>query len=73
MIRERGIALSTSLTSREILRRASLGDREKDAFRALVDVTELTHFGGRRATEADFLRCRDLFHRIAQAGAGETG
>jgi len=70
LIRERGAALSTALTSREILRRAPLGDQERDAFRALVDATELTHFGGRGASEADFLRCRELFHRIARAGAG---
>jgi len=70
LIRERGMALSTALTSREILRRAPLEEAERDAFRTLVDMTELTHFGGRGATEADFLRCRDLFHRIARAGAG---
>ncbi len=70
LIRDRGAALSTSLTSREILLRAPLEEPEKDAFKTLVGVTELTHFGGRDATEDDFLRCRDLFHRIAQSAAG---
>jgi hypothetical protein len=73
LVRDRGVVLSPSLTSREILRRAALEDQEKDAFRALVDVTELTHFGGRGATEADFLRCRELFHRIARTGAEGVG
>ncbi len=70
LIRDRGADLSTSLTSREILRRAPLDETEKNAFGTLVGVTEVTHFGGRTATEADFLRCRDLFRRIAKAGAG---
>lgn len=73
LLRERGAVLSTSLTSREIVGRAPLDETEKDAFRTLVGVTEVTHFGGRDATEADFLRCRDLFRRIAQGGAGGTG
>lgn len=70
LIRDRGVALSTSLTSREILRKAPLQETEKDAFKTLVGVAELTHFGGRGATESDFLHCRDLFHRIAQGSAG---
>jgi len=70
LIRDRGVALSTSLTSREILRQAPLREQEKDAFKTLVGVTELTHFGGRGATEADFLQCRDLFRRIAEGTAG---
>lgn len=70
LIRQRGVALSTSLTSREILRRAPLGDHEKEAFRALVDMAELTHFGGRGANEADFQQCRTLFQRIARSDAG---
>ena len=73
LIRDRGVALSTALTSREILRQAPLQQQEMDAFKTLVGVTELTHFGGRGATEAEFLQCRDLFQRIAQGGAGGTG
>lgn len=73
LIRDRGIALSSALTSREILRQAPLQDRERDALSTLVGVTEVTHFGGRGATEADFLRCRDLFERIAQGSAGRAG
>jgi len=73
LIRDRGAALSSSLTSREIVRRAPFGVPERDAFRALVDVTELTHFGGRAATEEDFRTCRDLFERIARAAAGGAG
>ena len=73
LIRERGVALSSALTSREILRRAPLEDRDRDALSTLVGVTEVTHFGGRGATEADFLRCRELFERIAQGEAGGSG
>lgn len=73
LIRDRGVALSSALTSREILRQAPLEDAEKDAFSTLVGVTEITHFGGRGATEADFLQCRDLFHRIARGSAGRAG
>ncbi len=73
LIRDRGVALSSALTSREILRQVPLENDEKDALSTLVGVTEVTHFGGRGATEADFLQCRDLFRRIAQGGAGGTG
>jgi hypothetical protein len=73
LIRERGVALSSALTSREILRRAPLEDSDREALSTLVGVTEVTHFGGRGATEADFLRCRELFERIAQGSAGTSG
>lgn len=70
LIRDRGVALSTSLTSREILRQAPLDEPEKNAFKTIVNLTELIHFGGRGATEADFLHCRDLFRQLAQGRAG---
>jgi hypothetical protein len=68
-LRERGATLSSSMTSREILRRLRLEDHEKEALSVLVRVTELTHFGGRGATEAEYRQCRDLYQRIAN---GET-
>jgi hypothetical protein len=68
--RDRGAALSTSLTSREILRRLRLEKKEKEAMSVLVSMAELTHFGGRGATEADFRQCRDLLRRIV---GRETG
>lgn len=69
-IRERGVAVSSALTSREILRHASLEEAEREALSTLVDVTEVTHFGGRDASEDDFVLCRDLFRRIAERGTG---
>lgn len=68
-LRERGATLSPSMTSREILRRLRLEEHEKEALSVLVRVTELTHFGGRGATEGEFRRCRDLYRRVTAGGA----
>lgn len=65
---ERGAALSSAMTSREILRRLKLEQEEREALSVLVRMTELTHFGGRDASEEDFLKCRDLFRGIAAGG-----
>ena len=73
LILDRGVALSSALTSREILRQVPLDDAERDALSTLVGATEVTHFGGRGATEADYLRCRDLFESIVQGSAGRAG
>lgn len=67
-MRERGDSLSSSMTSREIVRRLPLEEQEREALTLLVRVTELTHFGGRGATEADFRQCRDQSRRIAAGG-----
>lgn len=66
---ERGAELSSAMTSREILRRLKLEQQEREALSVLVRVTEVTHFGGRSASEADFRQCRALYENIATGKA----
>lgn len=66
---ERGAELSSAMTSREILRRLQLEQQEREALSVLVRLTEVTHFGGRGASEADFRQCRALYENIAMGGA----
>ena len=66
---ERGAELSSAMTSREILRRLQLEQREREALSVLVRMTEVTHFGGRGASEDDFRQCRALYDSIAAGGA----
>jgi hypothetical protein len=61
---ERGAELSSAMTSREILRRLQLEQQEREALSVLVRMTEVTHFGGRGASEADFTQCRALYENI---------
>jgi hypothetical protein len=61
---ERGAEFSSAMTSREILRRLKLGQAEREAMSVLVRMTEVTHFGGREASESDFRECRALFEQI---------
>lgn len=62
---ERGAELSSAMTSREILRRLKLERVEREAMSVLVRMTEVTHFGGREASELDFRECRALYEQIA--------
>lgn len=68
-LREGGAALPAALTSREILRRLRLAKEEQDALAVLVRLVELTHFGGRGASEDDFRQCRNLYRQVATGGA----
>lgn len=68
-LREKGANLSSSMTNREILRRLQLADNEREALSLLVRLAELTHFGGRAASESDFQECRALYDRVAAGGA----
>jgi hypothetical protein len=62
---ERGAEFSSAMTSREILRRLKLEQVEREAMSVLVRMTEVTHFGGREASESDFRECRALYEQIA--------
>lgn len=68
-LRDRGVSFSSSMTSRELLRRLKLEEPEREALSLLVRLAELTHFGGRVASESDFRECRALYERVAAGGA----
>jgi len=59
-----------SLTSREILSRPDMADSARTALAVLVDGVERTLFGGRPATEVDYLRCRASFDDFAAVAEG---
>lgn len=61
---ERGAEFSSAMTSREILRRLKLEQAEREAMSVLVRMTEVTHFGGREASESEFRKCRVLYEQI---------
>lgn len=58
-------ALGRSLTAREILRGTPIPARARELLAAIVGASELTHFGGRDAGEADYRRCREAFQGFA--------
>jgi hypothetical protein len=62
-------AVGRSLTAREILRGTPITTRARGFLGTIVGASELTHFGGRDAGEADYRSCREAF----QAFANETG
>jgi hypothetical protein len=62
-------AVGRSLTAREILRSSPITTRAREFLGAIVGASELTHFGGRDAGEADYRSCREAF----QGFAAETG
>jgi hypothetical protein len=62
-------AVGRSLTAREILRGTPITTRARGFLGTIVGASELTHFGGRDAGEADYRSCREAF----QAFADETG
>jgi hypothetical protein len=55
-----------SLTSREILRRASLSDPGRASLRDIVDRVEWTYFGQYPAVLADYQACRASFNTLTQ-------
>jgi hypothetical protein len=72
-LRERiGFAPRPSLTSREIMARVTLAEGACAALALIVRMAELSHFGGRAPSEADYQRCREGHHRLASPAVGET-
>lgn len=67
VIRDRGASLPSSATSREILRRTPLAEEVKSALSVLVGKVEVSHFGGRDSSEADYLKCREQYQNLEQA------
>jgi hypothetical protein len=59
----------SSLTSREILRRANLPGEAKTAFAGLVAAVEITLFGQQHANLATYQLCRDNSRRVLTAAA----
>jgi hypothetical protein len=59
----------SSLTSREILRRAKLPGDAKTAFASLVAAVEITLFGQQHANLATYQLCRDNSRRVLAAAA----
>lgn len=59
-----GERLADSLTSREILRAASLPDPGRSALREIIGRVEWTYFGEHPGLEADYLVCRENFDRL---------
>ena len=59
----------SSLTSREILRRARLAGEAKTAFASLVAAVEITLFGQQAANLATYQLCRDSSRRVLEAAA----
>ncbi len=62
-----GAALADSLTSREILRRASLPEPARAALRDMILRVEVTHFGARPTSAHDYAACRARFAELADA------
>ena len=61
----RAAVAAASLTSREVLHRAALPEAAALALSHLVTAAELSHFGGRATTAADYSSCRDAYSRLA--------
>lgn len=64
--------LTGSLTSREIVREARLGEEARDAVERLVAAVEISLFGGRVPGEVDYRTSLDAYRRFATA-YGEDG
>jgi hypothetical protein len=61
--------IQTSLTSREILRRAKLSQEGATAFATLVAAVEISLFGMRAANAATYALCRENSRRVLAAAA----
>jgi hypothetical protein len=61
------VRVEHSHTSREILSRVPLKGDARDALSTLITYVELTHFGDDPASAADYAKCREQFHRFAEA------
>jgi hypothetical protein len=70
-IRQRlGVQFADSLTSREILRGASLSPQGRAALREIVAAVEWTYFGGYPAEMRDYAACRRSFENLRRALEG---
>ena len=67
-----GFAPRPSLTSREIMARATLAEGARAALSLIVRMAELSHFGGRAPSEADYQRCREGYRRLVSPAAGDA-
>jgi hypothetical protein len=65
-----GEQFADSLTSREILRGVRLPVEGRASLHDIVAGVELTYFGGRPATAADYTACRHSFESLRQALRG---
>jgi hypothetical protein len=72
MRRRMGEAFADSLTSREILRRASLSDEGRGALRDIVIRVEWTYFGEHPASLSDYAACRKSYDGFIAALNGES-
>jgi len=62
----RAAQLAPSLTSREIVSRAQLPARAREALGGLVLAVEISRFGGVPAGEADYRACLERFHAFLE-------
>jgi len=62
----RAAQLAPSLTSREIVARATLPARAREALAGLVLAVEVSRFGGVPAGERDYRTCLDRFHAFLE-------
>ncbi len=64
------VAIADSLTSREILRRASVSPTARSALQEIVGAVERAYFGDHPAGEPDYRACRDNFSAFVGALRG---
>lgn len=69
----RASALPPSFTSREILARARLPARAREALSGLVLAVEVSRFGGAEATAGDYRACLDRFEAFLASYRGPAG
>jgi hypothetical protein len=62
-----GLSFADSLTSREILHRAPLSERGRNALAAIIFAVEGSYFGRRGASKDDYLACRNSFDALKQS------
>ena len=60
----RNLLISNERTSRELLRELPINEDERSRFRHLVQAVELSLFGGRPVTEADYISCDEAYRGI---------
>jgi hypothetical protein len=73
MRRRLNVAIADSLTSREILRRASVSPTAKSALQEIVGAVERAYFGDHPADESDYSACRANFSAFVGALHGGGG
>ncbi|MGF1594407.1 MAG: hypothetical protein ACFCUW_14075 [Kiloniellaceae bacterium] len=63
--RELGPRVAPAMTSREVLRLPALPEATVAPLTRMVELSEISHFGGRRAGEPDYRSARDGFLRFS--------